>query len=212
MFLLRIRIVACALSLVLALLLSGCAGQAAARNAARTLGQSVSLYESRLDLVIQKQNGWYDDWSKAYRLNSDQVLKWNPGYMRQAKSIEQASAFAVDPGSNVTVNNVVVFLRDTEAAEYSLYSSTAKEEAQAEADFRAALGKLNQQKDLADQIQKSLLSLAKPTSRAKDAENLSAYGNEVQKDLAANQSAANAKAKAKADAAVAAQKAANAKP
>jgi hypothetical protein len=171
-----------ALTLLPAFTLSGCAGQHAAEQSARTIQNSIGLYEQRIDLLIQKQDDYYTARLAEYQRARTQLFESGLDENRYSASMQFADELAADPAA-VRRSKLVKFLQQNEAQEFALRTSQDDKQHDAETAFTADLATLQSQRQLASDVKSDLAKLAKKSNIQEQVSGLKDYGQEVETDL-----------------------------
>jgi len=171
-----------AVLLVITVVLAGCAAQHAAQQSARTIQNSIGLYEQRIDLLIQKQDDYYNSRLAEYQRARTQLFTSGLDENRYSASMQFADELASDPAA-VRRSKLVKFLQESEAQEFALRTSQDAKQHEAETAFTAGLATLERQRQLASGVKADLAKLSQKTSMQKQLSGLKDYGQEVETDL-----------------------------
>ncbi len=161
---------------------AGCAARKAAERSARTVQHSVDLYQQRLDLLIVRQNNYYQVRLAEYQAARQQLFQTGLDQQRDADAAHFAAELASDP-NKTRIPTVVDFLKNTEGREYELRTTILNQQQETAEKFNAAIAKLQQQKQLLETVKADLSKLLQKPNLQDQTGGLSDFGKEVAADL-----------------------------
>src|SRR5215471_2771548 len=106
------KIYSIAVLLLITVVLAGCAARHAAQQSARTIQNSIGLYEQRIDLLIQKQDDYYNSRLAEYQRARTQLFTSGLDENRYSASMQFADELASDPAA-VRRSKLVKFLQES---------------------------------------------------------------------------------------------------
>jgi hypothetical protein len=161
---------------------TGCAARRTAEQSARTVQHSVDLYQQRVDLLISRQNDYYQVRLAEYQAARQQLFKNGIDQQRDAEAAHFASELASDPNST-RIPTVVDFLKTSEGREYDLRTTIVSQQRETAEKFNAAISQLQKQNQLLESVKSDLSKLLQKPSLEDQINGLSDYGREVAADL-----------------------------
>lgn len=156
----------------LAMILTGCAGSVAARQAALKLQAQAGLYQSQIDAKIAQQRKFYDDQTTTMEDARGRARLLALEQLREERAIRTASSMSADPGAGARMASLIDHLLATTDAEYALYVQMYKQQIDTRREIEALIGKLERKRDALDKVKSGLAELAsekKSGEHAKDA-------------------------------------------
>lgn len=176
------RLAVWCLLLVLIVWPAGCAARKAAEQSARTIQHSVDLYQQRLNLLIVRQNNYYQVRLAEYQAARQQLFQTGIDEQRDADAAHFASELASDP-NKTRIPALVDFLKNAEGREYDLRTTILSQQQETAEKFNAAISQLQLQKQLLDSVKADLAKLLQKPTLQDQISGLSDYGKEVEADL-----------------------------
>jgi hypothetical protein len=149
----------CFVTILLCLLLTGCAGSATVRGAAIQLERQVSEYEQLIDDKIQSQNTFYKNQIALLDQSRQIAIAEGIEQFHRTQAAEMATKLSVRPAETARLANVTSYVIETTDAEYELYERLFGNEQKLNAETEQTITKLQQQKDLLESVKANLNQL-----------------------------------------------------
>ncbi len=164
-------------------MLSGCAQRAAVRESARTLQHSMMLYEQRLDGLITSQQTYYQARSSEYRKAHSLLIKEGGQQKVIQQAAQLADRFSSNPGSNVSIPELISFLHESDQSEYELQTRIRKDLADKESEFQSSLRNLERDRDTATLVRQNLGRIGRKQNLKDEVLHLKDYAKDVHANM-----------------------------
>jgi hypothetical protein len=149
----------------LCLLLTGCAGSATVRGAARQLELQVSEYERLIDDKIQSQNTFYQNQIALIEQSRQSAIAEGVEQFHRTRAAEMATRLSISPVETARLANVTGYVIETTDAEYELYERLFGNEQKLNAETEQMITKLQRQKNLLEGVKANLNQLSTTPKR-----------------------------------------------